>query len=259
MKKIIFGLIVTIAISSFSYGQAIFEHSYSSDTVNPNRINSFNTESGINYYTINKTLNTISIYNSSHALTKTVNITVPANSNILNIYAITDKLFNSDNLIEFIVSIYSNTDYHYSTTLYNENGVIIQQFGANSEDAHIVKDTNNNYKLITRGGVINPSTSVTSYVFDVYSLPGTLSVNQQSLLSKHIVGYPNPTENDITITNNLENGENAKLEVFDTNGKKVLEKNVVGEDGELNLDVSNLSSGVYIYKLKGETNRFIKK
>lgn len=258
MKKIIFGLIATISISNFTFGQATFEHSYSSDNINRNRINSFNTDNGINYYTLNKALKTINIYNSSHVLTKTVNINVPANSSINGIYAITDKLFNSDNLIEFIVSIYLNTSpYGYSSlTLYNENGIVIQQFGANREDAQIVKDTNNNYKLITRGV---DTTNSSEYIYDIYSLSGTLSITQQGLLSKRFIGFPNPTESNITIVNNLESGENAVLEVFDINGKKVLEKNVVGENVEINLEVSNLNSGVYIYKLKGETNRFIKK
>ena len=72
-------------------------------------------------------------------------------------------------------------------------------------------------------------------------------------------GFPNPTENRIAITNNLENGQNGILEVFDVNGKKVIQKNVIGENGEINLDVTELSNGVYIYKLNGQTNRFIKK
>lgn len=72
-------------------------------------------------------------------------------------------------------------------------------------------------------------------------------------------GFPNPTENRITITNNLENGQNATLEVFAINGKKVMQKNVVGENGEINLDVTELNEGVYIYKLNGQTNRFVKK
>ena len=38
-----------------------------------------------------------------------------------------------------------------------------------------------------------------------------------------------------------------------------MQKTVVGENAEINLDVTELSNGVYIYKLNGQTNRFIKK
>jgi len=35
-------------------------------------------------------------------------------------------------------------------------------------------------------------------------------------------------------------------------------KNVTGGNNEINLDVTALSNGVYIYKLNGQTNKFIK-
>lgn len=257
MKKLFLGIIATITFSNLSFGQATFEHSYSSNNNNSTRINSFITASGINYYTLNSTLNTISIYNSSHTLVKTVNITVPANSGIDDIFAMSDKLFNSDNLIEFIIVTQQNiAPFNFiSSTLYNENGVILQQFGPNRGYAQIVKDTNNNFKLITC--LLNPSTS-NQYIYDIYSLTGTLSSSQVTLLAKQFISFPNPTESTLTITNILNKDENANLEVFDINGKKVLESYITGENDHINIDTTQLASGVYIYKLKGETNRFIK-
>ena len=43
------------------------------------------------------------------------------------------------------------------------------------------------------------------------------------------------------------------------NGKKVMEKNVVGENYEISLNISELISGVYLYRLNDQTNKFIKK
>jgi hypothetical protein len=98
------------------------------------------------------------------------------------------------------------------------------------------------------------------YIFDVYSLPGTTLNTVTNLLNEDsFFSFPNPTSNIISITNNLKSGENFPLEIFDINGKKVLEKTVTGENEEIHLDVSHLSNGIYIYKLKGMTNKFVKK
>ena len=40
--------------------------------------------------------------------------------------------------------------------------------------------------------------------------------------------------------------------------KKVLQKNVSGGSKEIDLDVTNLTRGVYIYRINGKTNKFIK-
>jgi hypothetical protein len=57
----------------------------------------------------------------------------------------------------------------------------------------------------------------------------------------------------------LKNGQNGTLEVFEINGKTVTQKNVVGQNGEINLDITVLNEGVYIYIVNGQTNRFVKK
>ncbi len=57
----------------------------------------------------------------------------------------------------------------------------------------------------------------------------------------------------------MKNGQNGTLEVFEINGKTVTQKNVVGQNGEINLDITVLNEGVYIYIVNGQTNRFVKK
>ncbi len=248
MKKIILGLIATFGISIVSFGQVTLENSYYSKIYST--VNGFNTENGLNYFTVDNISNQLKIYNSTHNLIKTVNIPVDANSFINHIYLPTDKLFNSDNLIEFIVHL-NNGPTNNNMFLMNEDGIVLQQFG-NKSEAKVIKSTSGVYKLDLK-------IYDNGYYDFIYTLTGTLSVAQQEMLGKQFISFPNPTENKITITNNLENGQNGTLEVFDVNGKKVIQKNVIGENGEINLDVIELSSGVYIYKLNGQTNRFIKK
>ncbi len=260
MKKIILGLIATVLISELSFGQATLENSYNSDwTSNQNdwavlnstggTLNAFNIESGIYYYTLqipwdNLAINTMKIYNEQHTLIKTINFTTRPR----RIHFITDKLFNQDNLFEIL--------YDDNTNLYliNENNNLIQTI-QNRQFARIIKTSSNKYKLVASANSPN-----NTLIYDVYSLSGTLSLFQQEIYLKNsFVGYPNPTESFINITNKLSNGENAILEIFDTNGKKVMVKNVTGGNNEINLDVTELNSGVYIYKLNGQTNKFIKK
>lgn len=249
MKKIILSLIATISISNFSFGQVTLEHSYS----NPSSISTddlfftFNSATGINYYTFNTTTNIIQVYNENHILTNT--FTVPNTAGYIPVNVmVTDKLFNNDNAFEFLITLsnYPND----KMILVNDSGTQIQEF-INRSFAKIVKNNTGAYKLIVKNTAAN--------IVDIYSLPGTLSANQQNLVSNKIVAYPNPTNDVINITNKYSNSTNNLLEVFNIKGQKVIEQNISNNINVISLDVSDLSSGVYIYKLNGETNKFIKK
>ncbi|MFK7059996.1 T9SS type A sorting domain-containing protein [Flavobacterium oreochromis] len=257
MKKNIFGLIATVSISNFSFGQAVLEHSYTSNYKFKELPNAFKTETGLNYYTV-EGRNLMKIYNSSHNLINTLIIPMDTNQVLNGIIGASDKLFNTDATIEFLVFTYNTIDYSYKLVLIDQNGTVLQNFGERT-DAYIIKGISGDYKLVTVK--FNNPASGDNSIYDIYSLPGTtlgtVLANRESNL---FVGYPNPTENNITITNNLETGKNGILEIFDLNGKKVIQKNVIGEENrEINLDVTELTSGVYIYKFNGQTNRFIKK
>ena len=259
MKKIILLFTALVSISNLSFGQVTYERSYST-YVWTDATNVFKTDSGLNYFTLDNITNVLRIYNESHVLIQTTNITLPTNYHIGYIFYPSDKLFNTDSLIEFVIrfdrhtSAPSNLD-KYQLNLLNQNNSTLFRFG-NFGSATVIKGMTNNLKLITSLGnnfTGNPS------LYDVYTLTGTLSTVQTNIANNLLFGYPNPTENKITLTNDLENGENGILEVFDTNGKKVIQKNVVGENGLIELEITELSNGVYIYKLNGQTNRFIKK
>ncbi len=99
----------------------------------------------------------------------------------------------------------------------------------------------------------------TPYSFDVYALSGTLSVEQeQQYLKNNMIGFPIPTQNTLNIAVNEPLETNSKIEIFNINGQKVLEKPVQAGSINVNLDVSTLSSGTYIYKLNGKSSKFIK-
>jgi hypothetical protein len=50
-----------------------------------------------------------------------------------------------------------------------------------------------------------------------------------------MISFPNPSSSSINITNPLKNNENEKIEVYDTNGRKVLEKAIIGNGKNVNL------------------------
>jgi hypothetical protein len=259
MKKIIFSLIASALITNLSYGQATLEHSYTTKSWDYDNYNSFKTKSGINYFTLDNTTNTLKFFDSNHDLFKTIIIPVSSGYTLSSISTINDVLFNSDDLIEFIAFSNSNTNYDIrKATLINENGVVLQNFG-NRNEALVIKDIGGTYKLITYLEPYGQIPATTDYAFDVYKLPGTtLNTVTNKIDENSFIGYPNPATNRMTINNPLKNGENETLEVFDINGKKVLQKNISGGNPEINLDVTNLKRGVYIYSLNGKTNKFIK-
>ncbi|CAN1562010.1 Secretion system C-terminal sorting domain [Flavobacteriaceae bacterium] len=251
MKKLL--LIVTIAISSLSFGQITLEHTYTTEGFNNYpKSYAFHTDNGLFYYTINSLENKVLIYNPSHILFKTANLNVGIGYTINTIYLATDKLFNSNSKIEFIVVSRNGTPNSSKMTLFDEDGANLFEFGDRWE-ANFIKNSDTSFKLIVSTDKDSPNN------YDIYSLPGTLSIIQQQTFNKNqFFGYPNPASNKITIINNLKEGENGLLEIFDINGKRIMEKNVLGNETEINLDVANFENGVYIYKLNGKTNRFIK-
>lgn len=265
MKKIIFGLLATALISNLSYGQATLEHSYKTKSFDYDNYNSFKTKSGINYFTLDldDTTNTLQFFDSNHDLYKTVLIPVSPGYQLSRISTINDVLFNSDDLIEFIAFSYNISGFNdgtnnYKATLINENAVVLQEFG-NRTEASVIKGIGGTYKLITHIEPFGMGTT-TDFAFDVYSLPGTTlnTVTNKKIDEDSFIGYPNPATNRMAITNPLKSGENETLEVFDINGKKVLQKNVSGGSKEINLDVTSLTRGIYIYRINGKTNKFIK-
>ncbi|MGK4568713.1 T9SS type A sorting domain-containing protein [Flavobacterium sp. 3HN19-14] len=243
MKKIIFCLPL-IAIMNLCLGQAVLEHSYE----NPGQISSedefytFNAENGINYFTYNFINQTFTIYNESHIVTN--NFTVPSLSGDIIVRAIvTDKLFNSDNNFEFLLTTMND-----KIILVNDSGVTLQEFN-NRDFVKIIKNNSGNYKLIVKG--------YGAPILDVYSLPGTLSINQQDLLVNKWIAFPNPTSDKIFITNPLANGEKGELEIFDMSGKKVIQLQL-NNNNEISIDVSSLNPGTYLYKINNYSSKFIK-
>ena len=189
MKRLLF--IIALTISFMSFGQITLEHSYVTQGYNNySKTYAFHTETGLNYYTLNTTENKVLLYNSSHNLFKTVTLNLGAGFKLSNIFLATDKLFNTNSNIEFIAR--SSSDAETKMTLIDEDGINLFEFG-DRDEANFIKNSDTSYKLIVSTEKLTPN------FYDIYNLPGTLSILQQQALSKsQFFGYPNPTTNKIT-------------------------------------------------------------
>lgn len=256
MKKITFLLLINFFFNSYSYSQLTLEHSYSSgiQKLDMSDVLGINTANGLKYYTFNRTTNIVEIYSQSHVLETSFTIPLDAGHFLSEIIFITDKLFNSDNQIEFLYKSYKIGDSN-NRKLYlcNDSGVLLQNFPGKYY-AGVVKDNSNNYKLIITGSEQNPATN--AYDYDVYGLTGTLSAEQQDILTKKAFVFPNPSNNVINISNISSTGKAATLQIFSVDGKKILEENHSEE--EIKIDVTGFQNGVYIYKLGNKSGKFIK-
>jgi hypothetical protein len=91
-----------------------------------------------------------------------------------------------------------------------------------------------------------------------------VGINDNSYLSGiKMSAYPNPAANHVTISFGVNKDSFTKLELFDSRGRKIIEKEIgsvsAGKIQEVNLDVSTLPSGNYYYSVAGNQGRMIKK
>ena len=181
---------------------------------------------------------------------------------------------NATNAVHFLPSHTANsantvnTWYHYVFT-YNGSQSKIYRNGTLVSTSNVAKNTVNNIDIFTLGlteggsgnyfnGAIDDlkiyNYAITdSEVANLYNNNSTLAVSEISK-TKNIRIYPNPVKDFLHIKSD---SVIDKVEVFSLEGKKLKETN------QNKIDVSELTSGVYIIKTidnKGtiETNKFIK-
>nr|WP_294777402.1 T9SS type A sorting domain-containing protein [uncultured Flavobacterium sp.] len=239
--------VILLLMQTLSFAQLTLENTYySSPTNNDGDKNQFfNTQNASYHYVVDSNLN-LTIFTESQQVHKVVNLSAVApGNNFHSVLLFTDKLFNSDNLIEFIyISYLPNTQI--VMKLVNENGEVLQDLGYKNYAA-IVKNSNGDFKLITKGGIEKK----------VYALPGALLSSQTYLLSNKIIGYPNPATDVINITN--PSGKNAaEIKIYSIDGKEIKKITQTDNDGFFSLDVSELAAGTYIYKIGNYSNKFVK-
>lgn len=258
-------LSVAMIATSLLFGQINLEHSFDND------VDVFvYTKENTTMYVTKTNDNKIKIYDSNYTLQKTVIVPIPSTYGMFysghfgeNPFFMSKNVFNNDNNYEFMVEVYQmgtgSNPMIFKTILIDENGNLIKDFHPTpsikqaTESFSVYHDnvTNTN-KLIIRNNVNGQPINQ----YDVYSLP-TSSLNLKEVQSKSkLSAYPIPTNNVLNIIN-PENGSNT-VNVYDTSGKLVLNKNFNSSESKISINVENLIKGIYIYKIGENSSKFIK-
>lgn len=138
--------------------------------------------------------------------------------------------------------------------IFNEDGNIIKDFNGNYqyELVTIYHDNTQNKNKLKMGR--NDDTG--KITFDIYSLPTTELTSKEIKEKNKLSGFPIPTNKTLNIIN-PKNGMN-NIEIFDTSGKLVFNKNFGNFESKISVDVESLPKGIYVYKIGNLSSRFIK-
>ena len=72
---------------------------------------------------------------------------------------------------------------------------------------------------------------------------------QNSSSTNNLKIYPNPASTEITLEYSFDDNSIASISIIDMLGSKVLEQQIVGDNNKMNLDISNLANGIYVYSV----------
>lgn len=108
---------------------------------------------------------------------------------------------------------------------------------------------NTKYVKIIGNGQPSGSNFTSIHEIEFYGTASTLSVNENAL--NQIKIFPNPVK-DIVILKNIRNNVNL-IQVFNIDGRKVLEKAVKSSESEISLDMTSFSNGVYVLHISNNS------
>lgn len=189
----------------------------------------------------------VHIYNSAHVLIDSILPDTPARGLILTL--VSRKLFDTDNDIELVL-----TGYNKGVFIVNQDGTI--KFGERASAgppsigiavSFLETDDGPKMMLVFNGG---PTNTVTK-IYDLENV--VLGKNELSSKSPKRYSFPNPTGTLITIPND---GKQSTLAIYNVSGQLIDQRTI---SGDYIYDASNLTSGIYLYRINGEyAGKFIK-
>ena len=247
MKKNLFSLLLSTIITSYAFGQITLEKTYSSENL---QVYTNSTETF--YYSVGQNLSTIKIYNADYTLKKQFTLASPVDISSYDNFILSKNIFNTDNLLEIVTT--SGNYPNYSIKIYNEDGILVKDFGTGYQfvdefDFHVYYDSNSNKNKLR---LFKSSSNST----EIYNL-STNSLTTKEITDKNkLTAFPIPTNKILNIVN--PNNGNNSLQVYDENGKIVINKLFTNSEKTISLDVEFLPKGIYIYKIGNINSKFLK-
>lgn len=255
---------VALLFSITSYAQITLQNTVPSEK----RIQFLKMENGnMKYYTFNNYV--MKIYNSNHSVYKTITIdanTLGMDPNIdvsnLHIIAVSEKIFDNDTELEFMISGYDSSS-NGRTVILNEDGsILFQETGKvppfSDDDYEMVqnpwwiRNTENGIEMVLTSNS-NEGANRESYV---YSLPGTAVLSSTKIDIVDTIklrAYPNPSTEYVNLKYNLPKAvKKGKVLIYTMNGEKIKEYNIDHHVSALKLSNSDISSGTYMYMVIAE-------
>ncbi len=89
-------------------------------------------------------------------------------------------------------------------------------------------------------------------------LTQNLGLSENEKMISDVLLFPNPAVNQVQVLFSQNDEENVTIQIVDMSGKIVQSKNNI-KGGQINVDTSNLSSGIYVVKIKSEEKTMTKK
>lgn len=272
MKKHLLTIAFILICLKSSFGQLVLDHVYTTDL--PDRYVLLS-QSGLKYLSLHQSGSTytyFNLYNPDHSLFKTINIPQFSGKNVNKIAFISETLFDTDSLVEFLVSyVYAGPGGIGAIRVCNENGNILLErdtAGAggysgileNGQGSQIIFPNGTSSKLIVGKSHYSGGWS---YTTEIYNLPGQLPCQECTggLLSgmvqvqnnelQNSFAYPNPFTTSTKIKYTLPTKFNhAYLKLYDINGKLIKTKEIDDKFNEVYISEEELKQGVFIYNIE---------
>jgi len=258
MKKTILFLSLSFLLLSVKT-QISLDHTFNLDFVNNfersrTHVEYFILNNEISFYILSQDFDTqitlLKIYNPDFSLRNSCSF----DGNIfagIQFYFFSQKLFNDDGLIEFVVQYMIESELVSYIVIYNENGEIIRKFS----DVSL-------YSWPKVAQYHNQAKLVIQYAdkAEIYSLPGTIPNNISENTGKSfstLPPYPNPSYSYVNLPYRLDAGQTSIMSIYNINGQLIEIKNIDAYFNVIKLNVENYNAGVYIYEYNGISNKFI--
>ncbi len=259
MKK---AILLSILISFFallSYGQITLQHTYNATNFAQDVLFTVNGEKIMTYDTAD-----VYLYNMDHTLWKTIHAPVYTGYKLQQVYAVSDNLFNSDNLVELVTVYYSPTTFpRYKSEVINESASVIQSLDSAYYGNVHYNSVANSYTLYAF--LIHSLPLPTYYITNVYSLPGVMPCGKCGTIGTERT--TNPGKTNISVSDPVPNPgsgmarinfqvpddiSQAYLSFYNQVGQLVREYFV--SSGNTFIDINNtlFTPGYYTYNIRFE-------